>query len=494
MPLKAYPYVTRHKQKFVALAVTLTLATVIGVPALHSEQSVAATPLVTQQQFPNFSDIIANVQPTVVNISTAGQVTKSHASSQEPLGPCLRRFLERNHESPFGSPDRHPVRGVGSGFIIDKLGYIVTNLHVVNNAQSITVTLNDGAQHLAEFIGGDEKTDLALLKIDTGSDLPYVELGESDETRAGEWVLAIGNPFGLGGTVTAGIISARGRDIRSGPYDDYLQVDAPINRGNSGGPLFDLSGRVIGVNTAIFSPNGGSVGIGFAIPSELAAPIIADLRDDGLIERGWLGVRIQSVTEQIAASLGVEELSGALVAAITPESPAANAGIEVGDVIVSFDSRPIDSAKALTREVAAVKPATRLAVTVWRDGNEQLMTVELGESTPKGTVASTTTTQSPPLGPKMGLSVVSLTPETRARFGISDELQGVVVVAINHQNEVARQALQEGDVIVRIGAKMVSAPDDLSSEVQSAVKAERDSVLLLVGRHKTTFFVAIPLV
>ena len=276
--------------------------------------------------------------------------------------------------------------------------------------------------------------------------------------------------------------------------DIRVPARASLDGGANGVAAINTILSVIGVNTAIISPNGGSVGIGFAIPSKLAAPIIEDLRDDGLIERAWLGVQIQTVTEKIARSLGVEELSGALVAEVTPESPAANAGIEVGDVIVSFDSRPIDNARVLTHEVAAVKPSARVAMTVWRDGNEQSMTVEFGDPTSQGDLASASTAQSSMAGPRMGLSVAFLTPELRARFGISDELQGGVVVAINHQNEVARHALREGDVIVRIGAKAVAVPDDVSSEVQSAVKAERDSVLLLVGRRETTFFVAIPLV
>ena len=492
--MKAYPCVTRHKRKFVALAVSLALASAIGVPALHSQQSVAATPSITQQQFPNFADVVETVQPTVVNISTTGHFTKSNASPEEPFGPWFRRFFDRYQQSPFGLPEGQPGSGVGSGFIVDKEGYVVTNLHVVNNAQNITVTLNDGTEHSAKFIGGDEKTDLALLKIDTGSDLPYVEFGSSDDTRAGEWVLAIGNPFGLGGTVTAGIISARGRDIRSGPYDDYLQVDAPINKGNSGGPLFDLNGQVIGVNTAIISPNGGSVGIGFAIPSELAAPIIEDLRDDGLIERGWLGVRIQTVTQPIAESLGLESLSGALVSEVTSDSPAAHAGIEVGDVVVSFDEEAIDSARALTHAVAGVKPDSRVGITVWRDGKQQSMTVEFGGQTTPTTLASANTPVLPLDGPRIGVSIASLSPELRTRFDISDELEGVVIVGVDHQNAVARDVLRAGDVIVRIGSKKVMEPADVSSGVLSAVEAERDSVLLLVDRQENTFFIAIPLV
>ena len=368
----------------------------------------------------------------------------------------------------------------------------MTNYHVVDRAQSITVTLNDGTQLPAVLIGGDDKTDLALLKVETEKPLAHAEFGDSTRTRAGDWVVAIGNPFGLGGSVTAGIVSARGRDIRTGPYDDYLQIDAPINRGNSGGPLFDLSGRVIGVNTAIFSPHGGSVSIGFAIPAELARPIIDALMEDGRVERGWLGVQIQSVTPLIAESLGLEEPAGALVADMVPASPAAEAGITIGDVILTVDGISMAGAKALTRAVAAVKPDTSVTMAVWRHGRQDSLTVKIGEKssqTPSVTEASGSLT---PSKPRLGVSLALITPHLRSQFGIPAHVHGVMVIGVENASPAAEGALKEGDVIVRIGDLVVKTPGDVSRGVEAAARSERDAVLLLVARAGGSFFVAVP--
>ena len=494
MPQKSPSQVISRKRPFVVSAVALTLVAVISVPVLHSSNTAAVASMEIQQSYPNFADIVVNMQPMVVNISVSvKQQMHRPPSRYTPFSPWLERFFEPRQGSRTRSVPE-PPGGVGSGFIIDDEGHIVTNFHVVNRAQTITVTLNDGSQHPAKLVGGDEKTDLALLKIETDNDLPYVQFGESESTRVGDWVVAIGNPFGLGGSVSTGIVSARSRDIRSGPYDDYLQIDAPINRGNSGGPLFDLSGQVIGVNTAIMSPNGGSVGIGFAIPSELARPIIKDLLDDGRVERAWLGVRIQTVTREIAESFGVDELTGALVSEVAEHSPADKAGIVVGDIIVAVDDQTIESGRALTQAVAAIPGDTRVVMSVWRQGREQMVAVQLAKKPLETTVAQETTSATPTLRPRLGLNIAVLTPSLRTQFGLADHLNGVVVVGVDDQSSVARKVLQEGDVIVRVGDTQVAVPGDVSAGVQAAVEAKRGSVLLLVGRHGNTFFVALPLV
>ena len=280
------------------------------------------------------------------------------------------------------------TEGQGSGFLIDASGYIVTNNHVAGGADEITVTLQDGRKFEAKLIGNDPRTDLAVIKIDAPSNLPYVAFGDSDNARVGDWVVAIGNPFGLGGTATAGIISARGRDIQSGPYDDYLQLDAPINFGNSGGPVFNTAGEVVGVNTAIFSPNGGNIGIGFAIPANQAKTVVAQLREKGSVERGWLGVQIQDLDEELAASLGLEQNHGALVADVVEDAPAQHAGLKQGDVITRFNDHEIDNARTLSRVVAATSPSESAKVTVWRNGKAQELRVKVGEASNSDEVAS----------------------------------------------------------------------------------------------------------
>ena len=327
----------------------------------------------------SFADIIEKVGPAVVNIRvTAGDsATPAHRDPREFRGPkdmpeFFRRFFGDEFGKRFGDEfgkrfggdhgrrsGQHRMQGMGSGFIIDKDGYIVTNDHVVRGAEKILVTLKDEEQYEATLIGRDRKTDLALIKIEADRDLPFVPFGDSDAVRVGDWVVAVGNPFGLDHTVTAGIISARGRAIGNGPYDDFLQIDAPINKGNSGGPAFNLRGEVIGVNTAIFSPTGGSVGIGFAIPSSLAQKVIADLKDDGRVERGWLGVNIQAVNKDMAASLSLDKARGAIVSRVTPDSPAADAGLEQGDVILAVDKRPVHTLRDLPRLIAAIAAWTR---------------------------------------------------------------------------------------------------------------------------------------
>ncbi|MEM6624066.1 MAG: Do family serine endopeptidase [Pseudomonadota bacterium] len=352
------------------------VASALAVSALGQAPSPAqAQPLV---QLPSFAPLVKVGQPAVVTIRSQGQ---QNAQAQQ-IDPQMREFMERFFGRNFpGLPPQGQGRragGLGSGFIVDSRGMVVTNNHVIDGSDQITVVLSNGEEYPAEVIGTDPKTDLAVLRIDAGYGLPTVDWGDSDGVEVGDWAIAIGNPFGLGSSVTAGIVSARGRNIQSGPYDDYLQVDAPINRGNSGGPLFNDFGEVIGVNTAIYSPSGGNVGIGFAIPSNQAADIVADLIDDGSVDRGWLGVSIQPVTDELAAALGLDIAEGAMIADVVSDGPAQLGGLQRGDVILSFGSKQIGTVRDLTRSVADTDPGTRTDVRVWRRGVERTVTVRTG--------------------------------------------------------------------------------------------------------------------
>ncbi|HVC54377.1 MAG TPA: DegQ family serine endoprotease [Stellaceae bacterium] len=442
---------------------------------------------------PSLAPLVQRVLPAVVNISSQlseaaqsdppGETEEGNPSS--PLDQFMRKFFENR-----GMPQLHEhVMALGSGFIIDPAGYIVTNNHVVGNADKITVILQDNTRHPAKIIGRDDKTDLALLKIDTKEKLPFVSWGNSDEAKVGDWVVAVGNPFGLGGTVTAGIISALGRDINEGPYDDFIQIDAPINRGNSGGPTFDLSGQVIGINTAIYSPSGGSVGIGFAVPSNTAKYVIGQLREKGRVTRGWLGVAIQGITPTIARSLGLnpDQPDGALVAAVTPHSPAEKAGIKQGDVIVSAGGHPVKSVHDLPRLVAATPPGRALAVRVLRDRKEVTLEATVAQMPAAAQVASV------PGGAEeatsLGLSLSSITPELRRKFSIPKDVEGVVVTHIADNSGAAALGIQPGDVISSIDQEPARTPLQAAKKLQAA--ATKGSVLLLVNRHGQSQFVGL---
>jgi len=456
----------------------------------------------------SFADIVEAVQPAVVNIAVAGGAPVAASEGEMPQGvpfenfeDFLKRFFDRDFSGNFGVPGRPDVpvaprsprtprfRGMGSGFIVAPEGYVVTNQHVVNNASEITVTLHDGKKLPAELVGIDEKTDLALLKVESKEALPYARFGDSETTRVGDWVVAIGNPFGLGGSATAGIVSARGRDIQAGPFDDFFQIDAPINQGNSGGPLFNLSGQVIGINTAIYSPNGGNVGIGFAIPSNLAGGVIDQLRTAGRVERGFLGVTIQPVDQEIAESLGLEAETGALVASVVPGSPAEKAGIEAGDVIVAVDGDDIAQVKELTRKIAGMSPNAKAEFEVLRNGERKMLDVRIGKtaSEPEAVRADA---GSPAGG--LGLTLGDLTPSTRERFGIPEEVQGAVVVGVDPASGAADKGLQPGDVIVSVGQKKVASLAEAKREIERQKAAERGSVLLRVVRGGDATFVAVP--
>jgi serine protease Do len=378
----------------------------------------------------------------------------------------------------------------GSGFMIDPAGYIVTNYHVIADADTVTITLTDESEYEATIVGADERTDLALLKIDADHSLAHVPWGDSDSVRVGDWSLAIGNPFGLGGTVTAGIISARSRSINAGIYD-FLQTDAPINPGNSGGPLFDLDGAVIGVNSAIYSPTGGNVGIGFAIPAKLASAIIAQIRDQGHAVRGWLGVQIQPLTDDIAASLGLGETEGALVARVTKGSPAAAAGLEAGDVVIRFADAPIADPRALARLVGATAIGKSVAVTLLRQGIARTLDVTIAALDAQE-VARATPRQAPTHA-KLGLAVAPLSPDLRARYGIDQAAEGVVVVAVTHDSPAARADIRIGDLIVEAGQETIRDTRDIGIAIAKAEAAGSRALLFLVERRGQALFLAAPL-
>ena len=447
----------------------------------------------------SFADLAEKLLPAVVNISSS-QVVRTSQRPEIPQAPpgspfedFFKEFFDRNQQE--GAPRR--ASSLGSGFIIDKAGFVVTNNHVIADADEITVILHDDSRYQATLIGRDPKTDLALLKIDVDHDLPFVEWGNSTVARVGDWVVAIGNPFGLGGTVTAGIISARQRDINQGPYDSFLQTDASINRGNSGGPMFNMDGQVIGVNMAIFSPTGGSVGVGFSIPSSIAERVVTQLRDFGRTKRGWLGVRIQSVTDEIAESLGLEEASGALVADVTAEGPAQKSNIEAGDVILKFDGKAVEQMRDLPRIVAETEIGKPVKVEVWRKNKRKVINVVVGELEEDRPVLASAGPSGQAIEPEeaeidsLGVAVTAITDEMRQQFNVPEDVRGVLVTGVTADSGAAEKGLRPGDVIVEVNQEEVSSPGQIASKVSEAVDKDRRSVLLLVNRNGDLRFVAV---
>jgi len=428
----------------------------------------------------------------VVNISTKQTVDMSrNAVPQLPPGSPFEEFFEeffKNRQRKNGVPTPRRINSLGSGFIIDASGLVVTNNHVISGADEVNVILNDGTILKAEVIGRDTKTDLALLKVKPTKPLKAVKFGDSDTLRLGEWVIAIGNPFSLGGTVTAGIVSARNRDIQSGPYDNYIQTDAAINRGNSGGPLFNLEGEVVGVNTAIISPSGGSIGIGFAVPSKTVMPVIDQLREFKEVRRGWLGVRIQRVTDEIADSLNVKPARGALVAGIDDKGPAKPAGIEPGDVIVKFDSKDVKEMRDLPRIVADTPVGKDVAVTIVRKGKELTKHVKLGRLadatenkeaalTPKKDAAPE---EKPVVKKALGLGLADLTDALRKQHKIKDKVKGVMITEVNPNSPAAEKHLAPGMVIAEVQQQPVTSATDLQQRLVKLKKDGKKSAILLV--------------
>jgi serine protease Do len=507
-----------HRARLAALAGGVALC-FIGAPLIAAETAsptghAAAAQSAAVTALPSFGPLVQKVMPAVVNISVTEQSDAGfmNESDEDQAGPgqdqqtqpefprspfdqFLRRFFQ---QGPNGMPmTPHGVQrmALGSGFIIDPSGYVVTNNHVVANAEKVTVIFQDGTKHPAKIIGRDPKTDLALIKIAAPHPLPYVQWGDSNAEQVGDWVLAVGNPFGLGGTVSTGIISARGRDIHSGPYDDFLQIDASINRGNSGGPTFNLEGKVIGINTAIYSPNGGSVGIGFAIPSSLARPVIEQLKAHGKVERGWLGVQIQEVTPDIAKSLGLPKAEGALVADVTAGGPAAKIGLKQGDVILGYDGHDIAKLRDLPIAVAETPVGEKASVKVWRERHEVTFSpviAAMPENPQKmASKEHAAPKRSSQTASAMGLKLAPLTPELRRELNVPRDVKGVVVTSVADKSPLAELGLAPGDVIEAINQEPVATPKEVTAKLEAMKKSGKMDLLLLINRHGVNQFVAL---
>jgi serine protease Do len=466
------------------------------------------------QAGPSFAEVVERVKPAVVSVRVRAQNVADRGERMQfgmpdfEDNPTLReffrrfwgeddrrfgdRFRDRDNDRRFGERRDRDERGErrpgprrfgqsqGSGFFVSADGYVVTNNHVVDNADTVEVVTEDGRTLNARVVGTDSKTDVALLKVTEGGDYPYVRFA-GEKTRIGDWVVAIGNPFGLGGTVTAGIVSAHGRNIGAGPYDDFIQIDAAVNRGNSGGPTFNLKGEVVGVNTAIASPSGGSVGIAFAIPAHVAEKVVADLKDDGKVTRGFIGVRIQPVTKEIADAMGLKEARGALVSEVTADSPAAKAGIKTGDAIVSVDGEAIKDARALSLKIASYAPGKSVPVAVWRDGKQQTVTIEVGgQEGERRARAEAGSSRSDSAQPRLGLQLEP-----------ADGEEGVAVTEVEPDSPAAEKGIRRGDVILDVGGQKVSRPDDVRAAVQAARKDGRNTVLMRIKSRDGVRFVAV---
>ena len=459
--------------------------------ALLIAQSIAAA---AQSRPETFADLAEQVSPSVVNITTSTTVAANTQPGPivpegSPFEEFFDDFMDRN-----GPNGRSPRRSqaLGSGFVISEDGFIVTNNHVIQGADEILIEFFEGFELEAEIVGTDPNTDLALLKVESDEPLSYVPWGDSEVARVGDWVMAMGNPLGQGFSVSAGIVSARGRAL-SGTYDDYIQTDAAINRGNSGGPLFNMDGEVIGVNTAILSPNGGSIGIGFAMSSRVAENVIGQLRDFGETRRGWLGVRIQDVTDDLADGLGLEEARGALVTDV-PEGPALDAGMESGDVILSFDGVEVEDTRGLVRQVANTSVGSEVRVVIFRDGGTKTLRVTLGRREEAEAVpASINREEEPTTTEVLGLTVSTITDELREQLGLSDSVEGLVVSEVAEDTEAFEKGLRVGDVITQAAQESVASIADLKERVEAAREAGRKSLVLLVNRNGDPRFVALNL-
>ncbi|CDX18845.1 serine endoprotease, periplasmic [Mesorhizobium sp. ORS 3324] len=499
------------RKRLLAAVASLALVGAVGAGALATGTApvLADAVRVEAPQVPSFADVVEHVSPAVVSVKVKAKVqpTADDGSDDQdgfdnlPDNPQLRRFFKqfrgfgdqggqfgmrrfdhRNH----GNGEPRPV-AQGSGFFISEDGYLVTNNHVVTEGSDFTVVTNDGKELDAKLIGADPRTDLAVLKVEGGNKFTYVDFADDSKIRIGDWVVAVGNPFGLGGTVTAGIVSARGRDIGAGPYDDFIQIDASVNRGNSGGPTFNLNGQVIGINTAIFSPSGGSVGIAFDIPASTAKQVVADLMKNGSVQRGWLGVEIQPVTKDIAESLGLKSEKGALVSSAQDAGPGKKAGIVAGDVITQVDGKDVESPKELARTIGGFAPGKSVDVTVWRNGKNETVKVDLGTlpSSDKQASNEDNNKQSAPAKADtladLGLTVTK-----------SENGKGLVVTDVDPDSDAADRGIQPGDVITSINSAEVNNTDDVSKAMADAAKSGRKAVLMQITRDDANRFVALP--
>ncbi len=482
----------RARHPFIGGAMAAILMASTALTALAPVPAHAAeTPVTASARLPDFADLVARVKPAVVSITA--KMPAQTASDEEDVPMPFGRGGPQQRRPGGGHSSMMEARG--SGFLIDADGTVVTNNHVIRQAKSISVTMSDGTELPAKLIGTDPRTDIAVLKITTSQKLPFISLGDSAAVRPGEWVVAMGNPFGLGGTVTAGIVSALGRDIGSGPYDDYIQIDAPINQGNSGGPLFTQDGRVIGINTAILSPTGGSVGIGFAIPAVIVRQVVAQLQNGGHVTRGYLGVESQAVTPAMAAALHLPrgasgEPGGALVASVAPASPAARAGLEPGDVIVALSGNPVKLPRDLALAVAAAKPGDEATLKIVRGGSERDVSVKLAVlKADPGTIAKT------PAQGGLGLALVPLTPELRAELSVPSGVKGAVVANVVPGSVAEASGLHQGDLIVGVGAKAITSAQEAARTITSTLANKEDggnaALALRILRDGRTAFVAV---
>ena len=485
--IKTTDFVRNNKANHPCLRVIFAIALWILIPETTQARNAPET----------FANLAAKLLPSVVNISTTQTIKGRETPNmpQLPPGSPFEDFFKEffDHNQPQQRSRR--ATSLGSGFIISEDGFIVTNNHVISEADEISVILQDDTRLKAEVVGRDTKTDLAVLKVKNSQKLPFVPFGNSHKARVGDWVVAIGNPFGLGGTVTAGIISARGRNINAGPYDDFIQTDASINRGNSGGPMFNLNGEVIGINTAIFSPSGGSVGIGFAIPTSTAEPVIRQLIKSGKVKRGWLGVHIQAVNEEIAETLGLEKAEGALVASVMKDSPAAKAKIKAGDVILKFDNKPVREMRSLPRIVAETEVGKPVKVLIWRDGKDKLLSVSVGEL--KNDVKIASQADSKPAEEvnvyELGLTLAAVTEKTRQQFKLKEGTKGVVITKVDAEGPTYQKEIRPGNVITEVSQQSITGPSDVKRHVDNAMRLNRKSILLHLDGQNGLRFVAVRL-
>jgi serine protease Do len=506
----------RHPKLLAAGSAAAILVLGLGAFALVPEQTSTTTSAVPQQQPAHleqvaarsvsphmleagapfsFADLVERVSPAVVTVTVEQEINAAAGMNMQDIPEPFRDFF--NQYGQDGKQFNIPRKAVamGSGFIVDKSGFIVTNNHVVENAKSIKVKLTDGREFTAKLMGADPATDVAVLKIKSDRPLPSVEFGDDRQVRVGDWVVAVGNPFGLSNTVTAGIVSSIGRDVGNGPYTNFIQIDAPINRGNSGGPTFDTRGKVIGMNSMIFSPSGGSVGIGFAIPSSTVRDIVAQLEAHGRVARGWLGVEVQAITPEMAASFGSKDLKGAIVANVVPGGPAQKAGFRQGDLVVAINGNAVDDSRDLTRRVAALQAGTTATFTVVREGTKQDLHAKVGVRKDQQ-VASNDTPDQPASMPAttaeaMGLGLASVTPEVRHAFNLGKDVDGVVITKVNPNSDAADKGIQPGDVVVSIANKPVHSPQEVKSRVADAKAQGRSAVLMLVSGQNGQRFVAV---
>jgi serine protease Do len=468
------------------------LALCIGLGTLPAATAWAELP-------PSFAPLVEQVKGAVVNIS-ATEIDQNVASQDDDgnlqqLPPGMQDFFRR-FGGGHGMRQFHPgrVKVAGSGFIVDPSGYVVTNNHVVKNGKDIKVTLQDGTSLSAKVVGSDPIGDLAVLKVDAGHSLPSVQFGDSSRTRVGDWVLSVGNPFGLGGTVTAGIVSANGRDVPTeehSAYVDYLQIDAPINQGNSGGPTFNEEGKVIGINTAIYSPSGGSVGIGFAIPSNIAKPIVEQLEKSGSVTRGWLGVQMQPITPDMEDALGLTSTNGVVVADVVHDGPAAKAGLKSGDVIVAYNDQPIKNTHDLASAVGNTKPGNTVPTKILRDGKEQTIKVAI-DTLKQGKNGGMPDMSEGEKG-GLGLNLAPLDKNTREQLGLASSTQGAVVAGVKPDSPAEQRGIQTGDLIVSIDNTKVESPADAAEAVRKATKAGKKAVLVRINRDGNTALIPVPL-